>query len=111
MPYFEGDTSLRYAFDKKGKALTVEGFIKFVEKRSITHEELLNLDIPTLDDIKDGPPCLQVLLKQGFPQGTRNNGLFNVGVYLKKANPEKWETEIEDYIRKYLGPRVPAQEV
>ena len=111
MPYFEGDTSLRYAFDKKGKALTVEGFIKFVEKRSITHEELLNLDIPTLDDIKDGPPCLQVLLKQGFPQGTRNNGLFNVGVYLKKANPEKWETEIEDYNRKYVSPPLPAQEV
>ena len=111
MPYFEGDTSLRYAFDKKGKALTVEGFIKFVEKRSITHEELLSLDIPTLDDIKDGPPCLQVLLKQGFPQGTRNNGLFNVGVYLKKANPEKWETEIEDYNRKYVSPPLPAQEV
>ena len=74
-------------------------------------EELETLEIPIIDDVKDGPPCLQVLLKQGFPEGTRNNGLFNVGVYLKKSNPEKWEEEIEDYNRKYVIPPLPAGEV
>ena len=59
----------------------------------------------------EGPPCLQVLLEQGFPEGTRNNGLFNVGVYLKKSDPENWETEIEEYNRKYVHPPLPAQEV
>lgn len=33
------------------------------------------------EEIKDGPPCLQALMRQGFPEGTRNNGLFNIGVY------------------------------
>jgi hypothetical protein len=102
MPYFEGDESLRYAFDKEGKALSLNNFIEFIEERSISHEELIELEVPTLDDIKDGPPCLQVLLKQGFPKGTRNNGLFNVGVYLKKSDPENWQTEIEEYNRKYV---------
>ena len=51
------------------------------------------------------------MLKQGFPEGTRNNGLFNVGVYLKKSKPESWETEIEEYNRKYVHPPLPAQEV
>ena len=51
------------------------------------------------------------MLKQGFPKGTRNNGLFNVGVYLKKSAPENWQTEIEDYNRKYVHPPLPAQEV
>lgn len=111
MPYFEGNESLRYGFDPKGKALSLEDFIKFVDKRLISHEELLKLEVPVTDDIKDGPPCLQVLLKQGFPQGTRNNGLFNVGVYLKKSSPESWQTEIEDYNRKYVQPPLPAQEV
>ena len=111
MPYFEGDESLRYAYDSKGDALTVSEFIEFVEKRSLDYEKLIDLEVPTLDDIKDGPPCLQVLLKQGFPQGTRNNGLFNVGVYLKKSTPETWQTEIEEYNRKYVQPPLPAQEV
>lgn len=111
MPYFEGDESLRYGYDTKGEALTVVDFIKFVEERSLTYEELTGLEVPTLDDIKDGPPCLQVLLKQGFPQGTRNNGLFNVGVYLKKSTPETWQTDIEEYNRKYVQPPLPAQEV
>ena len=111
MPYFEGDESLRYGFNPEGKALSLENFIKFIEKRAITHEELIELEVPILDDIKDGPPCLQVLLKQGFPKGTRNNGLFNVGVYLKKSDPENWQTEIEEYNRKYVHPPLPAQEV
>jgi len=111
MPYFQGDESLRYAFDEEAKAISVEKFIEFVEGRSISHQDLIELEVPTLDDIKDGPPCLQVLLKQGFPEGTRNNGLFNVGVYLKKSKPESWETEIEEYNRKYVHPPLPAQEV
>ena len=111
MPYFEGDESLRYGFNPEGKALSLNNFITFIKERCITHEELIELEVPTLDDIKDGPPCLQVLLKQGFPKGTRNNGLFNVGVYLKKSDPENWQTEIEDYNRKYVHPPLPAQEV
>ena len=111
MPYFEGDESMRYAFDSKGGALSLTNFILFIEERMITHEQLVSLEVPVLDDIKDGPPCLQVLLKQGFPEGTRNNGLFNVGVYLKKSSPENWELEIEEYNRKYLQPPLPAQEV
>ena len=111
MPYFEGDTSLRYGFDTKGKALPLYEFIEFIEQRQITKQELIDLEVPTVDDIKDGPPCLQVLLKQGFPEGTRNNGLFNVGVYLKKSNPEKWDSNIEEYNRKYVHPPLPAQEV
>ncbi len=111
MPYFEGDESMRYAFDQKAEALSLINFISFIEQRLISHEELVELEVPVLNDIKDGPPCLQVLLKQGFPEGTRNNGLFNVGVYLKKSNPENWELEIEEYNRKYVHPPLPAQEV
>lgn len=111
MPYFENETSVRYAFNPKGQSLSAEEFIEFVEKRKITHEELLDLSVPEVEELKDGPPCLKTLLKQGFPEGTRNNGLFNVGVYLKQASPDKWETEIEEYNRKFVIPPLPAQEV
>ena len=111
MPYFGGDGSTRYGFDPKGKALSMEEFLAFVEKRKITHKELLKIKAPETKDLEEGPPCLKILLKQGFPEGTRNNGLFNVGVYLKKATPEEWEKKIEDYNRKYVVPPLPAQEV
>jgi len=111
MPYFQNDVSVRYAFNPKGESLTPEEFIKFVQKRKVTHEELLQLSVPEVDELKDGPPCLKTLLKQGFPEGTRNNGLFNVGVYLKQATPEKWQTEIEEYNRKFVTPPLPAKEV
>ena len=111
MPYFEGDDSMRYGFDTKGNALQIQDFILFVGTRSIDHKELLELEVPVVDDMVEGPPCLQVLLQQGFPEGTRNNGLFNVGVYLKKSDPENWDAEIEEYNRKYVHPPLPAQEV
>ena len=71
----------------------------------------MKIKAPETKDLEEGPPCLKILLKQGFPEGTRNNGLFNVGVYLKKATPEEWEKKIEDYNRKYVVPPLPAQEV
>jgi len=111
MPYFEGDTSVRYAFNPKGESLTPEDFLKFVEKRRVNHEQLIELAVPEVDELEDGPPCLKTLLKQGFPEGTRNNGLFNVGVYLKQASPDKWQTDIEEYNRKFVKPPLPAKEV
>ena len=111
MPYFGGENSTRYGYNQKGEALSPQEFLNFAESRKITHKELLNIKVPTVDDIQGGPPCLKVLLKQGFPEGTRNNGLFNVGVYLKKSIPDEWEKQIEEYNRKYVTPPLPAQEV
>ena len=111
MPYFGGNDSTRYGFDPKGKHLSMEDFLAFTDKRKITHKQLLKIKAPETKDLEEGPLCLKILLKQGFPEGTRNNGLFNVGVYLKKATPDEWEKKIEDYNRKYVVPPLPAQEV
>ena len=112
MPYFQGATSTRYALEpQSGIALTPSQFINLSLERSLTLEELQKLTVPEVDELEGGPPCLKTLLKQGFPEGTRNNGLFNVGVYLKQATPESWETEIEEYNRKFVIPPLPAQEV
>ena len=111
MPYFEGENSVRYGYNPKGVALSPEEFVAYVRSQTITHQEVLDLKVPEIDDIEGGPPCLKILLKQGFPEGTRNNGLFNVGVYLKQATPDKWENQIEEYNRKYVSPPLPAQEV
>lgn len=111
MPYFNGPNSTRYGLSVKGAALTIEKFIQHAVKCKITPDELYALKVETVDDMEHGPPCLKILLKQGFPEGTRNNGLFNVAVYLKKAAPEKWEQRLEEYNRTYFKPPLPAKEV
>lgn len=40
-------------------------------------------------------------------EGSRNNGLFNIGVYLRKAYPDDWQTEILSYNMNYFDPRCP----
>ena len=111
MPYFGGDGSTRYGLNHKGDSLSMVDFLDFIESRKISRKQLVDIKVPEVKDIDGGPPCLKVLLKQGFPEGTRNNGLFNVGVYLKKAFADDWEQKIEDYNRKYVNPPLPAQEV
>jgi hypothetical protein len=50
-----------------------------------------------------GPPCLETLHdKGGFPAGQRNKGMFNVGVFMRKAFPEDWEERLEAYNNKFL---------
>jgi hypothetical protein len=47
---------------------------------------------------EEGPPCLQILYANGgFPDGTRNDGMFNVAVYLKKRFPDDWENKMQEY--------------
>jgi hypothetical protein len=61
--------------------------------------------------IKDGPPCLQALCAQGFPEGTRNNGLFNVGIYLKRAVDGGWEDKLMEHNMKYFDPPLGMSEI
>ncbi len=62
-------------------------------------------------DFDDGPPCLQHLSAQGFPQGTRNNGLFNVAVYCRKRDPDNWQRDMEKLNAKLMDPPLSSSEV
>lgn len=49
------------------------------------------------DAFADGPPCLQYLAQRGgFGSGVRNEGMFNVAVYLKKKYPDDWRDKLID---------------
>ena len=115
LPYFDHEGGLRYAFNKDGSAATIVEFLDQAEASAITEDQLdglLSRFVPVVDEkLKDGPPCLQALLRQGFPEGTRNNGLFNLGVYLRKAYPDDWETKILDYNQTILEPPLDLKEV
>ena len=112
-PYFDHENGLRYAFKQDGTAATIEEFFQLYDENVQTHEQVLALKVEEDPDLplKDGPPCLQALCQQGIPEGARNNGLFNLGVYLRKSNPEGWESEILEHNMKFIHPPLPLGEV
>ena len=115
MPYFGGENSTRYAYGTGGEALTPPEFLERAAKITLTASALEKLEASPLteevDWLDQGPPCIQHLVVQGFPKGTRNSGLFNVGVFLRKKYPDDWEKRLEDVNMKYMQPPLGAQEV
>ena len=115
LPYFDHENGLRYAIKDGGEAATLEEFLDMAEKNAITREDLeaiLTHKTEAVDEkLKDGPPCLQALIRHGFPEGTRNNGLFNIGVYLRKAFPDNWENKILEYNQAMMDPPLSLNEV
>tara|TARA_R110002020_G_scaffold103231_1_gene241711 strand:- start:2299 stop:3822 length:1524 start_codon:yes stop_codon:yes gene_type:complete len=115
MPYFGGENSTRYAYGKQGEALTPQEFLDHTSEIILKKEALERLEVSPLHEkiewLDQSPPCLQHLVVQGFPKGTRNSGLFNVGVFLRKKYPDDWEKRLEDINIKYMQPPLGAQEV
>lgn len=114
-PYQSGARTLRYALDKNGRALSPEEFLDAAESSRVTEAWLKEFKLPHLgvvdELLADGPPCLQTLAVKGFPNGTRNNGLFSIAVYLRKRFPDEWEAKLDVYNQKLMDPPLSSPEV
>lgn len=111
MPYFDNMRGKRYGIHHDGTPMPVEEFIALVKTKQLSEEELEKLSVTMPDDLADGPPCLQHLINQGFPEGTRNDGLFNLGVYARLASPDNWKSEVERYNNLYMNPPLKSTEI
>lgn len=112
LPYFAGDRSTRYAIKPDGTAATMEEFYALWEAN--VQDTPLAIPRPVeapKAPVTDGPPCLQALCTNGFPEGTRNNGMFNIGIYLRKAHPSDWENKMVEFNYKYMDPPLPNGEM
>jgi hypothetical protein len=115
MPYFGGEQSDRYAL-YDGEVLTPEHFIKWVDKFAVDSLDEIDLNFieklnKSNEILPGGPPCLQQLLSQGpLGEGGRNNGLFNIGVYLRKRFPDEWQEKLEEYNDEHLDPPLKPRE-
>jgi hypothetical protein len=111
IPYFDHENTTRYGIFPDGTKMDVQDFVAQVEKLKLTTKTLLQHTIDLVNEIVDGPPCLQFLVGKKFSSGTRNEGLFNLGVYLKKADPENYQTRIYEFNTAYIDPPVSSYEV
>ena len=113
LPYYDHEDGLRYAFLADGTAATLNEFFVLYKENVQTREQMLALTVEEEKSrpVADGPPCLQHLCAEKISEGGRNNALFNLGVYLRKAKPDTWETDIQSYNLQYLDPPLPLNEV
>jgi len=110
LPYYNGIMAARYAVRADGSAMDLEQFLEYAE--SLRQPlDWFKTPLVVSPDLPGGPPCLQHLIQIGFPQGTRNGGLLNLGVYCKKAFPDNWQETLRDMNQKYMQPPLDAAEV
>lgn len=116
LPYQSGKRSTRYAFNPDLTAMTPEEFAECAERFAVSPEELDAFVPPKQEDdglgdfLLGAPPCLQTLSKKGFGDW-QNNGLFNLGVYLRKRFGDGWEAKLDEYNRKLMNPPVGHSDV
>ncbi len=111
MPYFNEKETVRYCINKH-KRLNLEEFLEFAEIMKVGKEELQNFKIEDLDEsYDDAPPCLQMLYKLRIEEGSRNEGLYNFGVYLKNKYPDSWQDKLIEINVKIISPQLNLKEV
>lgn len=115
MPYYQAEKTVRYGF-KHGKKLTLDEFVKYAEAHKATPEQLLLPKALGAEDVggmfAEGPCCLQYLNGSGgFPSGTRNDGMYNVAVYLRKAFPDNWQDKMHEYNSSMCSPPLTLAEI
>jgi hypothetical protein len=111
MPYFGNDQTTRYALGFSGKILSTYEFVKLAHARRVTPKDLAEVKIHEENRLPGGPPCLNHLAQHGFPEGTRNNGLMNLGVYCIKSSPDSWREKLDAYNLKLMDPPLSSEEV
>ena len=113
LPYHGGARGLRYAIKAGGEAASLESFYSIYDEWSQTKQEIEQITVKEtkIEEVfEQGPPCLNRLATEGFGEGARNNSLFNIAVYCKKAF-EDWENQVGQYNQKYMDPPLSYQEV
>ena len=85
--YFDALNSQRYAFDSSGLPITFELFVQLAQSKRITAEDLQEL---SQREHLEAPPCVQKMIHTGVESGARNEAMYNVVVYLKRARPDSF---------------------
>ncbi|HLO98255.1 MAG TPA: hypothetical protein VK171_06645, partial [Fimbriimonas sp.] len=83
--YFGGDDTNRYAVDESGTKLSFELFLSYAQAKRVSVEQLQEY---VQREHLEAPPCVQKMIYTGVESGSRNEAMYNVVIYLKRARPE-----------------------
>jgi hypothetical protein len=120
MPYFGKE---RAGVKPSGLEMSLREFINHAEASRLHFDDFVALlkkksskkangnGHTHLLDLADGPPCLEHLIGAGFPEGTRNNGLFALGVYARKKYGDNWKNKLTEFNTAAMQPPLTFEEV
>lgn len=121
MPYFGGEETDRYAVQEDGRSMTLKQFVEYAESlqqpASFLNQSIEEFKTPEQQSTKsnpafgDGPPCMQHLSTVGYPEGTRNKGLYALAIFAKKKFGAAWAQELERWNHELMDPPLPSSEV
>lgn len=99
LPYFNASETNRYAV-VGGKPVDLDMFLSTAETTRLTEEDLAK---HCADEHPEAPPCMQKMMRDGVPNGYRNEALYNVTLYMKKAFPDDFRDRSFEFNYKYMG--------
>jgi len=85
--YFDAADTKRYAFDESGAPMSFELFVQLAQSKRISTADLEEL---SRREHLEAPPCVQKMIHTGVESGARNEAMYNVVVYLKRARPDSF---------------------
>lgn len=105
--YFNAKDSNRATVDAEGKILSLSKFLSKAESLKISTDDLTSV----INTAHIGaPPCIQRLLSEGVPAGARNEAMYNITVYLKRAKPNTYLDDALDINNEVFDPPLPTVE-
>jgi hypothetical protein len=92
LPYMGGKDTIRYAV-VRGEKIGLLDFLELAENRRIDEKFLAQI---VTGQYSEAPPCIKACMGYGVGEGNRNEALFNVSVFLRKAFPNDYAKRAEE---------------
>jgi hypothetical protein len=107
MPYFDHTNSSMFAV-VDNTPYSLNDFLKYAYDSRMSLADLTTLSVDSLGvrreiNFQDGPPCLESMVKHGFPEFGKYDALFTVGVYLRQRHPHGWQDKIMEFNQRHIG--------
>jgi hypothetical protein len=113
LPYFNAADTARTAVREDGTNYTLADFLGVAERLAVPAEYFSATTQSggkkEQEPLPDGPPCLNQLIQIGFPD--RDRGLFNLGIYMRKAYPSNWAQALETANQDWVSTPLPSEEL
>jgi len=106
LPYF-GDTRPCMGLDGKTE-LNLKEFTLFANEREV-HPSDLEIRVKELNHHVDdsgskAPPCIDRMIDEGVEEGSRDNAMTHVTVYMKKRYPDDWQDRVGEFNSTHVSP-------
>jgi len=107
LPYFDAVDTARYCMNGATKG-SLDYFITWAESSKVTAADL---SVSLSNDHAGAPPCISHGITHGVPAGVRNEFVYNLTVYMKKAHPDDYRDRIYTLNTEIFDKPVPFPEL